>query len=244
MSPMVILTRILFGLAVVGGLVGIVLGLVGPDLSPWRLEANWRHIFLLIGLVVLFLGNFAYYMGPIENAGPETPSQTLLSVVGMLVMAALPMIVLSADFAPWRYLAIAVYGVLVVAKNVNLSHRLDAPAAQRLSRLWTRRAILQTALCFSAGALYFALIEPGVRSWLFQRLVDAPVLAFKPAFANAVHLVFSVSFLAIVVAMYVMNQKDLDELKSAGTRSFRDLKLTPTNAMPPRGRNVKPDDHP
>jgi hypothetical protein len=240
---MQVATRVLFGFAMIVGLGGILGGALSIDLSQWGLEANWRHVPLLIGLLVLFLGNFAYYTGPIERAGEETPAQTLLSLVGMLVMAALPVVVLSAGLAPWRYLAIAVYGVLVVLKNRDLSHRLDAPDARRLSRIWTRRAMLQTALCFGAGLLYFILIHPAARSSLFQRVIEAPVLTFRPAFANLVNLSFNTAFLVIVAAMFVVNHKDLQELKSTGASGLGTLKPIPKNAIPPTGRDGRADDH-
>jgi hypothetical protein len=232
---MQVATRVLFASTMIGCLGGMLVAVVAWDLSGSGIDASRSHLPLMLGLLVLFLGNFAYYTGPIEHAGEETPAQTLLSLLGMIVMAGLPLVVLSARFAPWRYLAITVYGVLVVLKNHNLSHRLEGPAAQRLSRIWTRRAILQTALCFFAGLLYFILIDPAARTALFARLIDTRVIIFKPTYDRLVNLSFSVSFLLVVVAMFLVNHKDLQELKNTGGGDMRKLRPIPKNAIPPTG---------
>jgi hypothetical protein len=189
---------------------------LGIVLQPWRTDSP-----LLFGLLLLFVGNFHYYTKIIEPAG-ETPEQTVLTLVGMVMMAALPIILVLEHLTPLRFFALTVYGALVVAKNYNLTSRFTAHDPL-IYRIWTRRAILQTAICFGGAILFYVLMEPRFRPWLFDRFVDVSSRSFKPALGEIINLTFNLSFALVMLILYILHQKDLSDTKAVAVGNLPDL---------------------
>jgi hypothetical protein len=193
-------------IALIGALFGIDISQTGITVSPTRPDLP-----LIGGLLLLFIGNYNYYVHIIRPK-EESPHEALVSLVGMLVMASLPLIVLWEPLRPWRYLAIAVYGALVVVKNHQLSKKYREGQDALIYRIWTRRALLQTGACFLIGIVFLQLTHPPYRDAWFHRILDAPVLVFKPTYGTLVNLTFNVMFLAAIVALYLLHHNDLIDL--------------------------------
>jgi hypothetical protein len=202
----------ILGVAIIGSAVQGKMTLNGIDL-----KLNRSDIPFLIGLLIVFIGNFNFYKKLIETKG-EPAAAALLSLFGMLVMTALPIVVLVEKLLQFRYLALALYALLVTTKNFELSKRFSSGDISRVFRIWRRRASLHSAVTIVAGVLFWRLINNDGRHWLFSKIIDCPNLSFKPVYDTAVNLTFNCTFLLSVVALFVLHHKDLEDLDLARAR--------------------------
>ena len=191
--------------ALVGSLFHIQISQGGIQVKPTLADAP-----LLVAMLILFVGNFNFYSKIIEPQG-ELALSALLSLFGMIVMALLPAVVLIERLLPWRYIAVTVYFVLVVLKNVDLSHHFSR-ADTRLFRIWRRRAAVHALLAFGSGVLFFCLTTLSSRRWIFARIIECPNLSFKPVYQDAVNWIFDLLFLLVVLVLFLVHHKDLNDL--------------------------------
>jgi hypothetical protein len=194
------------GVAIIGSIVQGKMTLNGIDL-----KLSHSDIPLLLGLLVVFIGNFGFYKRLIEPEG-EPPAAALLSLGGMLVMAALPIIILVERMLQFRYLMLALYAILIAIKNVELSSRFSSGDINLVFRIWKRRASLHAVTALFAGGLFWCLIDTRGRLWLFSKIIDCPNLSFKPAYGFGVNMVFNCALLLSVGILFVLHHKDLADL--------------------------------
>lgn len=226
---------VLIVLEVVGATFGIQIIYSGFVVQPRRTDLP-----LLLGLLILFVGNFNYYVRLIEPVG-EPPGAALLSIGGMVTMAILPLVMLFEDFKPWRYLALTGYGLLVVSKNAQLLRRFDRGESRLIFRVWTRRAVVQTLVGVACGVGYYALIDRRSRQWVFQQLVVSSNISFTPRYDDIVNFVFNLGFLVGILTLYLLHHKDLNDLSKTSGQTKNDRVNAPV--APETDRTRKKNQH-
>jgi hypothetical protein len=175
------------------------------------IEPSLADIPLILGLLVLFRGNFNYYKKIIEPFG-EPSGQGLFSLVGMLCMFSLPVVLFVRNLIPFRFLIMAAYGILIVVKNWQLKRRFRSCPLGAHFKTWIRRAIAQTGAGVACGFLFYVLVAPNPRDWLFHLLIETPTLSFKSNYLSYVKLPFNIIFLMMCILLYLFEPLPLDEL--------------------------------
>jgi hypothetical protein len=197
----------ILGIALLGSFLHHKVSLNGIDLTP-----RISDIPLLLGLLVIFIGNFNYYKALIEPHG-ESPQGALLSLGGMLVMALLPIVILVDTLLPWRFFVIGLYALLATVKNFELSRRFATHETAVVFRIWRRRAGSYFLAAIVFGCVFFCLTNIGSRRRLFDRIIDCPNLSFKPAYEWVVNVIFNLTFLLSVLVLFILHHRDLEDLR-------------------------------
>lgn len=211
-----IAVRTLFGLAVGIVALGILAALTRQRLvyANLSVQGTLSDLPLLIGLMILFYGNYNYYARIIEPLG-EGPGAALFSLFGMVVMVALPVVLAVEALKPMRYFVLTAYGALIAAKNYGLRRRFRDVETAALFRAWSRRAVAQTAIGLAAGAIFYVLMDIRWRAWAFNQLIECADAKFRPSYEPTINLAFNIGFLLMIGWRFITGQRDLDSLERA-----------------------------
>lgn len=206
--------RTLFGIAVGIVTLGILAAVTGQRIvyAGLSIQGTLIDIPLLIGLLVLFYGHYDYYARILEPLG-ESPGATLFSLFGIVAMVAVPVVLAVETLKPARYLVLTAYGVLVAAKNYSLQRRFRTAPDSASFRVWTRRAVAQTAIGLLAGVVFYALMDVQWRTWIFGRLIECAAAEFRPTYEPMINLAFNSCFLVMVGWRFITRHSDLDALR-------------------------------
>jgi hypothetical protein len=148
---------------------------------------------LLLGLLILFCGNFNFYKRIIEPRG-ESPGAALFSLIGMLSMASLPLLMLFQPLFRFRYLILAIYVCLVTLKNEQLRRRFASETLKCQFRIWRWRATIHLIICIVSGCFFYFMVR------------------HDPHWKYIVSLVFNSVFAVIVIARFIQDQDEVDRI--------------------------------
>jgi hypothetical protein len=139
--------------------------------SGFDVEIHSVDILFVIALIVIYINAFTYYKKVLCEVG-ESANDSLVSLLGMLVMFAMAVVLFFNRMFQYRFLILALFSFAVLQKNNRLRKSLAYCALGARFLKWYRQARYSTILAVVAAVLFLMMFDPRINHLWLPAFID------------------------------------------------------------------------
>jgi len=170
--------------------------------SGFDVQIHSVDILFILALLVVYVNAFTFYKKIICEIG-ESPNDSLVSLLGMLVMFAMAVVLFFERTFQYRFLILAMFAFAVFQKNIRLRRSLASSALGVRFAKWSRQARYSTIIAVVAAILFLAMFDPRLNQTWLPIFVDGHDVHFTQAYYEYAPAAFYVFFVLHSFKLYL-----------------------------------------